>query len=96
MSAATASRSGLMPVARRVAMVAVAQRLHRRLDDVLRRAEIGLADAEVDNVAALGRKLGGACQDGERVLLADPVEAGDGMKHGRFPDFHSSLISRAQ
>ncbi len=38
---------------RRVAVMAVAQRLHRRLDDEVGRAEIGLADAEIDDVAAL-------------------------------------------
>ncbi len=34
-------------------MVAVAQRLDRGLDDMVRRAEVGLADAEIDDVAAL-------------------------------------------
>ena len=38
-------------------------------------AEIGLADAEIDDVAALRGKLGGAGQHGEGVLLADPVKA---------------------
>ena len=41
---------------RRVAVMAVAQRLHRRLDDVVGRAEVGLADAEIDDVAALARQ----------------------------------------
>ena len=40
---------------RRVAVVAVAQRLDRGLDDEVGRAEIGLADAEIDDVAALRR-----------------------------------------
>ena len=70
---------------RRVAVVAVAQRLHRRLDDMVGRAEIGLADAEVDDVLALGGKLGRPRQHGEGVLLADPVEAGDGVKQGVSP-----------
>jgi hypothetical protein len=41
---------------RRVAVMAVAQRLDRGLDDVVRRAEVGLADAEIDDVAALPRR----------------------------------------
>ena len=69
---------------RRIAMMAVAQRLDRRLDDEIRRAEIGLADAEIDDVAALCRKLRGARQHGEGVLLAETIEGGDGLQHG-FP-----------
>ena len=42
---------------RRIAVMAVAQRLDRRLDDEIRRAEIRLADAEIDDVAALRGKL---------------------------------------
>ena len=49
----------------------------------VRRAEIGLADAEIDDVAALGRELGRARQHGERVLLADAIEGGNGTQHGR-------------
>ncbi len=60
----------------RVAVMAVAQGLDRGLDDVGRRREIRLADAEVDDIAALGRKLGGARKHGEGVLLADAVEGG--------------------
>ncbi len=48
------------------------------------RAEIGLADAEIDDVAALCRKLHGPRQHGEGVLLADAIEGGDGLEHG-FP-----------
>jgi hypothetical protein len=51
--------------------VPVAQRLHGGLDDVLGRAEIGLADAEIDDVAALGGELGRPGEDGEGILLAD-------------------------
>ena len=43
-------------VRRRVAVMAVAQRLDGGLDDVLGRAEVGLADAEIDDVAALARR----------------------------------------
>ena len=56
---------------RRVAVMAVAQRLDRRLDNEIRRAEIGLADAEIDDVAALRGKLRRAREHGERVFLAD-------------------------
>jgi len=65
--------------------MAVAQGLHRRLDDEVGGAEVGLADAEIDDVAALGRELGCARQHCERVLLADAIEGGDGTQHGRSP-----------
>ena len=58
----------------------VAQRLHRRLDDMLGRAEVRLADAEIDDVAALRRELIGAREHGEGVLFADAVEGGDGVQ----------------
>ena len=46
-------------VGRRVAVVAVAQRLDRGLDDVRRGGEVGLADAEIDDAAAgLGQGRG--------------------------------------
>ena len=61
-------------VRRRVAMMAVAQRLDCGLDDEIRRAEIRLADAEADDVAALRGKRVGARQHGEGIFLADPVE----------------------
>src|SRR5262249_38307999 len=65
----------------RIAVMAVAQRLDRRLDDELRRAEVRLADAEIDDVAALRRQRIGAGQHGERVFLADAVECRDGLQH---------------
>ena len=75
---------------RRVAVMTVAQRLDRCLDDKIRRAEIGLADAEIDDVAALRRKLRRARKHGESVFLAEPVEGGNGSQHGR----HFSVIAR--
>ena len=66
---------------RRVAVMAVAQRLDRRLDDEIRRAEIGLADAEIDDVAAGRGKLRGAGEHRKRVLLADAIEGGNGLQH---------------
>ena len=44
------------------------------------RAEIRLADAEIDDVAALRCERVGAREHGEGVLLADAVEGGDGMQ----------------
>ena len=44
-------------VRRRVAVMAVAQRLDRGLDDVRRRLEVGLADAEVDDATALALQV---------------------------------------
>ena len=67
----------------RIAVLAVAQRLDRRLDNEIRRAEIRLADTEIDDVAALCRKLRGARENGEGVLLADTIEGGYGLQHGR-------------
>src|SRR5271170_6796542 len=61
--------------------MAVAQRFDRRLDDEIRRAEVGLADAEIDDVAAGGDKMHGARQHGKGVLFADAVEGGDGFQH---------------
>ena len=65
--------------------MAVAQRLDGRLDDEIRRAEIGLADAEIDDVAAGRRKLHGARQHGEGIFLTDAIESGDGFQHGVSP-----------
>ena len=64
-------------------MMAVAQRLDRGFDDMVGGAEVRLADAQIDDVAALGRQGGGARQNGEGVFLADAVKIGDGL-HGRF------------
>ena len=67
----------------RIAMLAVAQRLDRRLDDVGRGFEIRLADAEIDDVAALSLQRRRLRQHGEGVLLADALEGGvDGDSHG--------------
>ena len=70
---------------RRVAVMAVAQRLDRRLDNEIRRAEIGLADAEIDDVAALRGKLHRAREHGEGVFLADAIEGRNGFQHGFWP-----------
>src|SRR5262249_12395788 len=67
---------------RRIAVVAVAQRLHGRFYDVIRRAKIRLANPQIDDVAALGGQVRGARQHSESVLLADSIERRDGAKHG--------------
>ncbi len=59
---------------RRVAVVTVPQRLDRRLDDVLRRLEVGLADSEIDDVAALTLKLAGARQHFECGFGPEPLQ----------------------
>ena len=91
----------------RVAVVALAQRLDRRLDDEVRGAEIGLADAEIDDVAPLPDQLIGAGEHREGIFLADAVESGDRFQHGitprypaapnrpRGPDFARSSPDRA-
>ena len=63
-------------------MVTVAQRLDRSLDDEVGGAEVGLADAEIDDVAALRRQRIGAREHGKGVFLADAVERGNGLQHG--------------
>ena len=62
-------------------MVTVAQRLDRSLDDEVGSAEVGLADAEIDDVAALRRQRIGARQHGKGVFLAEAVEHGYGSEH---------------
>ena len=57
-------------------MLAVTQRLDRGLDDMRRRFEIGLADAEIDDVAPLALQLRRLGEHGEGVLLADRAKAG--------------------
>ena len=68
-----------------VAVGAVAQGLHAGLDDVFRRAEVGLADAEIDDVVAFGGEFLGAGQHLEGALGAEAGERGGGLEHGDFP-----------
>jgi len=62
------------------------RRLDCRLDDEIRRTEIRLPDAEIDDVAALRGDLHGARQHREGILLANTVEGGDSLQHGSPPD----------
>ena len=68
-----------------VTVMAVAQRLDGGFDDEIGRAKIGLADAEIDDVTALSHEMHGARQHRKGVLLADPVEGGNGLEHGISP-----------
>ena len=59
-----------------IAVLAVAQSLDGRLDDMRRRFEIGLADAEIDDVAPLALQFSRPRQHGEGVFLADALKGG--------------------
>ena len=71
-------------VGRRVAVMAVGQRLAAGLDDVLGGREIGLADAEIDDRAALRGQRVGARQDLESSLGAEDAHAPGHLQHSRF------------
>jgi hypothetical protein len=62
---------------RRVAVMTVAQRLDGCLDDVLRRLEVRLANAEVDDVLALALQLRCARQHLESRLRSQPFQVVD-------------------
>ena len=62
-------------VGRGIAVMTVAQGLDARFDDMVRRAEIRLADAEVDDVLALCREFLGARQHHEGAFGAKPGQA---------------------
>ncbi len=72
-------------VGRGVAVVAVLQRLDRRLDDMARGLEVGLADAEADDGLALGLQRLGAGQDLERRFGAKAAHAARQLKHVSYP-----------
>jgi len=73
-------------------MVAIAQRLDRRLDDEIRCPEIGLTDAEIDDVPALGHERVGTGKDRKGVFLADAVEGRDCTKHDGCPPDAAALV----
>ena len=60
-------------VGRRVSVMAVGERLLGRLDDVLWRAEIRLADSQIDHPAASARKFLGAPENHESALRSQPA-----------------------
>ena len=76
---------GQDPLAWRIAMMTVTQGFLSGLDNMLRCAEIGLANPEIDNIAALPFKLGGAGKNLKRRL-------GPQMVHIFVDLQHSSLL----
>ena len=77
-----------------IAVLAVAQSLDRRLDDMGRRFEIRLADAEIDDVAALPLQFGGLREHGEGVLLAHARESGIECDQGGVPREKATLLAK--
>ena len=67
---------------RRVPVMAVAQCLYGGLDDIFRRPEIRLADAEIDDVLALTLQFGGPGENGEGVFFANAREGFNDVQHG--------------
>ena len=65
-----------------IAVMAVAQRLDGGLDDMVRRLEVRLADAEVDDVLALGGKRVGAGENFEGTFGAQPGHGSGHLNHG--------------
>ena len=57
-------------------MLAVAPSFDSRLDDMRRRFEIGLADAEIDDITPLALQLSRPRQHGEGVFLTDALKGG--------------------
>jgi hypothetical protein len=58
----------------RVAMMPIAQSFDRRLNDILRRREIRLADPKVDHIHATSRQYPSAAQNGKRIFFTDSIE----------------------
>jgi hypothetical protein len=48
---------------------------------MLRRLEVGLADAEIDDIAALMSKCGGTSQHREGIFLAETIEGRNRVEH---------------
>jgi len=67
---------------RRIAVMAVGKRLAPGLDDMVRRGEIRLADAEVDDVLPPGRQRGRPRQHLEGGFGAEPPGAGGKLRCG--------------
>ena len=80
---------------RRIAVFAVAQRFDRRFDDVIRGFEIGLADAEVEEVAPLALQPRRFVEHRESVLVAEARElTGLKEKSGLIREALKALIER--
>jgi len=65
--------------------MAVGERLAAGLDDVLRRREIGLADPEIDDRAALCCERVCARQHLERGLGPEPAHPSGHLQHSSLP-----------
>jgi hypothetical protein len=55
-------------------MMPIAQSFDRRLNDILRRREIRLADPKVDHIHATSRQNPSAAQNGKRIFFTDSIE----------------------
>src|SRR4029078_4191642 len=71
-------------------------RLDRRLDNEIRCPEIWLADAEIDDVPALGHERVGTGKDRKGVLLTDAVKGRDCTKHDGRPPGAAPLLRHAR
>jgi hypothetical protein len=71
--------------------MAVAHRLDRRLDDMRRRLEVGLADSKVDHVHAFLRQFVGAGEDLESRFSAQAGHGIDELRH-LFSPINRSLV----
>jgi hypothetical protein len=69
-------------VGRRVAVVAVAQRLDARLDDMRRGLEIRLPDTEINDTAPAGLELRCARQHRKGGFRAQAADGSGGLQHG--------------
>ena len=70
---------------RRIAVMPVAQSLDGRLDNVARRLEVRLADAEIDDRLALPLQVCGARQHLEGGLRSQPLQVRHELQHGVSP-----------
>src|SRR5689334_1547442 len=66
-------------------MMTITQSFYRRLYNKIRRPEIGLANSEIDDVAALRGQRIGARKHGEGIFLANTVKGRDSTEHNCSP-----------
>ena len=81
---------------RRIAVVAIAQRLDGGFDDVARRLEVGLADAEIDDRLTLPLQFAGARQDLEGILGAEAIEIVGELQRGGHQGISSECVVRSR
>ena len=92
--ATIASLSSGMPSTARVAREPAADRRDAGVGDVRGRVEVGLADAEADDVVALGLEPGDAAGEGDGGRGLDALDAlGEGDGHGGFPGAEGDAVS---